>query len=63
MKLKVKRYLSRKPMSSKELLQKFKSKAQSTMTNEQIVQSLRTILDRLKPKMNEKNGVKYLSLP
>ncbi len=32
------------------------------MTNEQIVQSLRAILDKLKPKMNEKNGVKYLSL-
>ena len=56
------RYLIHKPMSSKELLQKFKSKKQSTMSNDQIVQSLRVILDKLKPKINEKNGVKYLSL-
>ena len=56
------RYLKHKPMSSKELLQKFKSKKQSVMSNVQIVQSLRVILDKLKPKINEKNGVKYLSL-
>ena len=49
-------------MSSKELLQIFKSKKQSTMSNDQIVQSLRVILDKLKPKINDKNGVKYLSL-
>lgn len=50
-------------MTSKELLQKFKSKTQNTMTNQQLLDSLRAILDKLKAKMIEKNGVKYLSLP
>ena len=49
-------------MSSKELIQKFKSKNQSTMSNDQIIQSLRTILDKLKPKVSDENGVIYLSL-
>lgn len=62
----VRRYLSRKPMTSKELLHKFRGKSQSSqnkMTNQQLVESLRIILDKLKAKMIEQNGVKYLTLP
>ena len=59
----VRRYLSRKSMTSKELLQKFKGKTQNTMSNPQLVESLRVILDKLKCKMIDQNGVKYLSLP
>lgn len=62
----VRRYLSRKPMTSKELLHKFRAKSQSTqnkLTNEELVEKLRVILDRLKAKMIEQNGVKYLTLP
>ena len=53
-------------MTSKELLHKFRSKTQSSqnkMTNEQLVEGLRVILDKLKAKMIEQNGVKYLTLP
>ncbi len=32
------------------------------MTNDQLVNSLRVILDKLKAKMIDQNGVKYLSL-
>lgn len=62
----VRRYLSRKPMTSKELLHKFRGKTQSAqnkMSNQQLVESLRIILDKLKAKMIEQNGVKYLTLP
>jgi len=58
----VRRYLSRTPMTTKELLHKFRSKTQNTMTNEQLLQSLKTILNKLNAKMIEQNGVKYLSL-
>lgn len=58
----VRRYLSRKPMTTKELLHKFRGKTQNKMSKEQLCQSLKTILDRLNAKIFEKNGVKYLSL-
>ncbi|RNA22931.1 general transcription factor IIF subunit 1 [Brachionus plicatilis] len=58
----VRRYLSRKPMTTKELLHKFRGKTQDKMSKEQLCQSLKTILDRLNAKIFEKNGVKYLSL-
>lgn len=58
----VKRYLSRRPMTTKELLHKFRSKTQNTMTNQQLIQNLKIILDKLNAKMIEQNGVKYLSL-
>jgi len=62
----VRRYLERRPMTSKELLHKFRSKTQSSqnkMTNQQLVEALRIILDKLKAKMIEQNGAKYLTLP
>ncbi len=62
----VRRYLERRPMTSKELLHKFRSKTQSSqnkMSNQQLVEALRVILDKLKAKMIEQNGVKYLTLP
>jgi transcription initiation factor TFIIF subunit alpha len=58
----VKRYLSRRPMTTKELLHKFRGKTQNTMTNQQLIQNLKIILDKLNAKMIEQNGVKYLSL-
>jgi transcription initiation factor TFIIF subunit alpha len=58
----VKRYLSRRPMTTKELLHKFRNKTQNTMTNQQLIQNLKIILDKLNAKMIEQNGVKYLSL-
>ncbi|CAF0713631.1 unnamed protein product [Brachionus calyciflorus] len=59
----VKRYLARKPMTTKELLHKFRGKTQDKMTNEELCQKLKTILDKLGVIIFEKNGVKYLSLP
>ena len=47
-------------MTIKELLHKLKGKTQ--LDNDQLVKSLKIILDKLKAKMIEQNGVKYLSL-
>ena len=58
----VRRYLSRKPMTTKELLHKFRGKTQDKMSKEELCQNLKTILDKLNAKICEKNGVKYLSL-
>ena len=58
----VRRYLSRKPMTTKELLHKFRSKTQNSMTNEELLVKLKTILDKLSAKIVEKNGVKYLTI-
>lgn len=58
----VRRYLSRKPMTTKELLHKFRGKTQDKKSKEQLCQNLKIILDRLNAKIFEKNGVKYLSL-
>ena len=52
----------RKPMTTKELLHKFRAKTQNSMSNEQLLDKLKTILDKLNAKMIEKNGVKYLSI-
>lgn len=62
----VRRYLARKPMTSKELLHKFRGKnqtSQNKLSNQELVEKLRVILDKLKAKMIEQNGVKYLTLP
>lgn len=59
----VRRYLSRKPMTTKELFHKFRSKTQNTMSKEELFQALKIILDKLKCKMIEQNGCNYLSLP
>jgi transcription initiation factor TFIIF subunit alpha len=58
----VKRYLLRKPMTCKELVQKFRSKTQNTMTNQQLMERLHTILEKLNAKTIDMNGFKYLSL-
>lgn len=58
----VRRYLKRTPMTTKELLHKFKNKTQNTMTKEQLLECLMTILNKLQAKMTDQNGVKYLYL-
>ncbi len=58
----VRRYLARKPMTTTELFHKFRSKTQNTMSKEEIFQALKVILDKIKFKIIEQNGVKYLSL-
>jgi hypothetical protein len=56
----VRKYLARKPMTTKELLHKFRTK---TMSKEELCQRLKTILDKINAKMIEKDGINYLSLP
>jgi transcription initiation factor TFIIF subunit alpha len=60
---KVRKYLSRKPMSTKELLHKLlPDKSQDKTKNQEVLNGLKVVLEKLNPKMTEKNGVKYLSL-
>ena len=59
----VRRYLSRKPMTTKELFHKFRSKTQTSLSKEELFQALKDILDKLKCKMIEQNGNNYLVLP
>ena len=57
----VRRYLARKPMTTKDLLQKFKSK-KTGLTNEQTVQLIATILKKIQPEQNKIKGKLYLSI-
>jgi len=57
----VRRYLSRKPMTTTELLQKFKSK-KSPMSSEQLVPYIAQILKRINPVKQMIKGKMYLSL-
>ena len=60
----VRRYLKRKPMTVKELINKFKKK--STMQVNELTEHFGKILNKLKEskdfKVEEKAGTKYLSL-
>ena len=60
----VRRYLKRKPMTVKELINKFKKK--STMSVNELTEHFGKILNKLKEskdfKVEEKAGTKYLSL-
>lgn len=58
----VRRYLERKPMTTKELYQKFRSKTQNTLTKDELLNSLKCALDKLQTKMFEKNGSNYIML-
>lgn len=55
------RYLQRRPMSSTDLVTKFKKHCQG-MSKQEIVQKLASILKRLKPEQEKRNGVLYFSL-
>ena len=57
----VRRYLSYKPMTTKDLLKKFKTK-KTGLTSEQTVQQIAAILRRIQPEQNMVKGKLYLSL-
>lgn len=57
----VRRYLLRKPMTTTELLQKFKSK-KTGMSSEKLVNTIAQILKRLNPEKQTIKGKLYLSI-
>ena len=57
----VRRYLTRKPMTTKDLLQKFKTK-RTGLTKEQTVQLIATILRKIKPEQTTTKNTMYLFL-
>ena len=57
----VRRYLTRKPMTTKDLLQKFKTK-RTGLTKEQTVQLIASILRKVKPEQTTIKNTMYLSL-
>jgi len=57
----VRRYLTRKPMTTTELLQKFKSK-KLTLSSEQLVPSIAQILKKINPHKQMIKGKMYLSM-
>lgn len=52
----------RKPMTAKELVQKFGSKQKQKMTKEQMTQRIGQLLKKIGPERKYVNGVLYLSL-
>ena len=57
----VRRYLTRKPMTSKDLLQKFKSK-RTGLSNDETVKKLAAIVRKVQPEQKTIKGKLYLSL-
>jgi len=57
----VRRYLTRKPMTSKDLLQKFKSK-RTGLSNDETVKKIAAIVRKLQPEQKTIKGKLYLSL-
>lgn len=57
----VRRYLSRKPMTTTELLQKFKSK-RTGLSSEQLVHHIAQILKKINPVKQTIKGKMYLSI-
>lgn len=57
----VRRYLARKPMTSKDLLQKFKSK-RTGLSNDETVKKIAAIVKKLQPEQKTIKGKLYLSL-
>jgi transcription initiation factor TFIIF subunit alpha len=57
----VRRYLMRKPMTAKELLQKFK-KSKTNLSSEQLVNTMTQILKRINPSRRMVGGQMQLSL-
>ena len=57
----VRRYLSHKPMTTKDLLRKFKT-TKTGLTSEQTVQQIAAILKKIQPEKNQVKGKLYLSL-
>lgn len=57
----IRRYLARKPMTAKELVQKFKSK-KLNMSNEQMTSTIAQLLKKINPERSTINNTMYLSL-
>merc|ERR1719508_274446 len=57
----VRRYLKRRPMTTTDLLKKFRSK-KTGILNAQLVQLLANILKKINPHKQKVKGVTYLSL-
>ena len=57
----VRRYLTRKPMTSKDFLQKFKSK-RTGLSNDETVKKLAAIVRKIQPEQKTIKGKLYLSL-
>lgn len=57
----VRRYLSRKPMTTTELLQKFKSK-KTSLSSDQLVSQIAQILKKINPNKQTIKGKMYLSI-
>jgi transcription initiation factor TFIIF subunit alpha len=57
----VRRYLTRKPMTTTELLQKFKSK-KTGMSSDQLLKLMTQILKRINPVRQTIKGKMYLSI-
>ncbi|XP_046578369.1 general transcription factor IIF subunit 1-like [Haliotis rubra] len=57
----IRRYLMRKPMTTKDLLQKFRSK-KLNMTNEQMTHTIAQLLKKINPDKKIINKVMYLSI-
>jgi len=57
----VRRYLKRRPMTTTDLLKKFRSK-KTGIQNAQLVQLLANILKKINPHKHKVKGVTYLSL-
>lgn len=57
----VRRYLTRKPMTSKDLLQKFKTK-RTGLSNDETVKKIAAIVKKLHPDQKTIKGILYLSL-
>ena len=58
----VRRYLKRRPMTTTDLLKKFKSKKQGQKNNNELVQHLANILKKINPHKQKSKGTVYLSL-
>ncbi|XP_069991068.1 general transcription factor IIF subunit 1 isoform X1 [Penaeus vannamei] len=58
----IRRYLMRRPMTTTELLQKFKLKKKTGLSSDQLVQAIAHILKRINPIKQMVTGKMYLSL-
>ena len=57
----VRRYLTLKPITTKDLLKKFKSR-KTGLSNEKTVEKMATILKKLNPQQSKINGIMHLFL-
>lgn len=58
----VRKYLERRPMTTRELYQKFRSKTQETLSKDDLLKYLTAVLNKLDTNIVVKNNEKYLEL-